>query len=213
MLFLEKSGVPIAVVRRMPRYFRYLSELLKNNVEKVSSQELSRRMNVTASQIRQDFNSFGGFGQQGYGYNVRSLYHEIGTILGYDLGLTAIIVGVGNLGNAIAHNINFEKRGVTLIGLFDIAPQTVGTLCNNIEVLHIDKLDDFCREKKPDIAILTLPKAQTPPMCQRLTELQIKGFWNFSNMELSGLTGVAIENVHLGDSLMTLCFDIKSRMQ
>lgn len=209
---MDKSIVPIAVIKRMPRYFRYLSELMKNNVEKVSSQELSRRMNVTASQIRQDFNSFGGFGQQGYGYNVRSLYNEIGTILGYDLGLTAIIIGIGNLGNAITHNINFEKRGVKLIGLFDISPSIVGTTYNNIEVLHVDSLDEFCKEKKPDIAVLTLPKPQTPPMCKHLAELGVKGFWNFSNMEITDIEGVSIENVHLGDSLMTLCFDIKSRL-
>ena len=206
---MEKS-VPIAVIKRMPRYFRYLSDLMKNNVEKVSSQELSRRMNVTASQIRQDFNSFGGFGRQGYGYNVRSLYNEIGSILGYDMGYTAIIIGMGNLGNAIAHNINFEKRGVKITGLFDVSDAVIGSTYKGLEVMHTDKLDKFCKDNNPDIAILTLPKLQTPPMCQRLASLGVKGFWNFSNMELESIKGVSIENVHLGDSLMKLCFDIKN---
>ncbi len=207
---MEKN-VPIAVVKRMPRYFRYLSELMKNNVERISSQELSRRMNVTASQIRQDFNSFGGFGQQGYGYNVRSLYNEIGSILGYDMGYTAIIIGMGNLGNAIVHNINFEKRGVRLSGIFDVSESIVGNTYNGLKVMHTDELDKFCYENKPELAILTLPKLQTPPMCQRLTALGIKGFWNFSNMELDSIAGVAIENVHLGDSLMKLCYDVKNK--
>jgi redox-sensing transcriptional repressor len=166
-------------------------------------------MNLTASQIRQDLNCFGGFGQQGYGYNVLSLYNEIGLILGVDKQYKAIIIGIGNLGNAIANNVNFEKRGVKLIGLFDVSPLSVGTVCNNLTVRHMDTLEQFCKDTKPEIAILTLPKKEAPAVFERLTALKIKGFWNFSNMELTHNSDITIENVHLGDSLMTLCYSVK----
>lgn len=207
---MNKKSVPLGVVKRLPRYFRYLGDLLKNGVTRISSGELSERMQVTASQIRQDLNCFGGFGQQGYGYNVESLYTEIGVILGVEKHYKAVIIGIGNLGNAIANNINFEKRGVKLLGLFDVAPSTVGTVFNGLEVLHMDKLEEFCLANKPEIAILTLPKKEAPAVFLRLKELGLKGFWNFSNMELNSGDGITTENVHLGDSLMTLCFGIKS---
>jgi redox-sensing transcriptional repressor len=209
---LDKKNVPIAVIKRLPRYFRYLGDLIKNDVLKISSSELSKKMELTASQIRQDLNCFGGFGQQGYGYNVLSLYNEIGTILGVDKSYKAIVIGVGNLGNAIANNVNFEKRGVKLIGLFDVSPLAVGTTCNNIQVMHMNDLEKFCKEKKPDIAILTLPKKEAPSVFERLIKAKVKGFWNFSNMELSARNGITIENVHLGDSLMTLCYSIKTNL-
>lgn len=207
---MNKKSVPLGVVKRLPRYFRYLGDLLKNGVTRISSGELSERMQVTASQIRQDLNCFGGFGQQGYGYNVESLYTEIGVILGVEKHYKAVIIGIGNLGNAIANNINFEKRGVKLLGLFDVSPNTVGAVFNGLEVLHMDKLEEFCSANKPEIAILTLPKKEAPAVFLRLKELGIKGFWNFSNMELNSGDGITTENVHLGDSLMTLCFGIKS---
>lgn len=207
-----KKNVPIAVIKRLPRYFRYLSDLLKNNtMAKISSQELSRSMGLTASQIRQDLNCFGGFGQQGYGYNVKSLYYEIGNILGVDKLFKAIVIGAGNLGVAIANNVNFVKRGVKLIGIFDVAQSKIGAECNNLAVLDMDKLEAFCKEHKPQIAILTLPKTVAPEVFLRLKNCGIKGFWNFSNMELPVTETDVIENVHLGDSLMTLCYSIKEK--
>lgn len=210
---MNKKNVPISVVKRLPRYFRYLGDLIKNDVLKISSKELSNKMQVTASQIRQDLNCFGGFGQQGYGYNVLSLYQEIGHILGADRTCKAIIIGVGNLGNAIANNVNFKKRGAQLIGLFDISPSVIGTVCNNIIIESMDNIENFCTENKPDIAILTLPKKEAPAIFERLVRANIKGFWNFSNMELHSSEKIPVENVHIGDSLMTLCYSIKNENQ
>ncbi len=207
---MDKKNVSIAVVKRLPRYFRYLGDLIKNDVLKVSSNELSKKMQVTASQIRQDLNCFGGFGQQGYGYNVLSLYNEIGNILGANRNYKVIIIGIGNLGNAIANNVNFEKRGAKLIGLFDVLPSIIGTVCNNLIVNSMENLESFCNEYKPDIAVLTLPKKEAPEIFKRLIKANIKSFWNFSNMELIAPEGICVENVHIGDSLMTLCYCIKT---
>ena len=199
-----------AVIRRLPRYFRYLRELLAAGIMRISSGELAERMHVTASQIRQDLNCFGGFGQQGYGYNVKYLYGEISKILGVDRGFTAIIVGVGNLGRALINTPMFEKRGVAVKGLFDVAPKVVGSTYGRFTVQSIDEIHDFCRKNKVDIAILTLPKTEVYRMAESLAESGVRGFWNFSNAELclENFPDVIIENVHLGDSLMALCYSL-----
>ena len=198
-----------AVIRRLPRYFRYLRELIRNGISRISSKELSEKMNVTASQIRQDLNCFGGFGQQGYGYNVNHLYGKISTILGTDRGYTAIIVGIGNLGKALANNPLFEKRGVKITGLFDISDEVIGTDIGGMNVLNYAEIEKFLAENKTDIAVLTVPKNQAKNVAEKLAECGIRGFWNFSNMELAlPEYNVKIENIHLGDTLMTLCYEI-----
>ena len=199
-----------AVIRRLPRYFRYLRELLSNDIMRISSKELSERMNVTASQIRQDLNCFGGFGQQGYGYNVKYLYGEISKILGVDRGFTAVIVGIGNLGKALINTPMFEKRGVTVKGLFDVADGTVGQSFGKLTELDVSERCDFCSKGKIDIASLTLPKTEGYRTAESHAKAGVKGFWNFSNAELSleNYPDVIIENVHLGDSLMALCYSL-----
>ncbi len=199
-----------AVINRLPRYHRYLGELLKSDITRISSGELAKKMSLTASQIRQDLNCFGGFGQQGYGYNIRSLYDAIGNILGVSEDYRAVIVGIGNLGHALASHHMFKNRGVNLVGLFDKNPDIVGHTVNGLTVSHIDGLEEFCKNNSIDIAVMTVPKAETPVMCERLAKLGVRGFWNFSNMELKlpDYPGVHIENMHMGDSLMKLCYEL-----
>jgi redox-sensing transcriptional repressor len=199
-----------AVIRRLPRYFRYLREMINNDVMRISSGELSQKMGLTASQIRQDLNCFGGFGQQGYGYNVKHLYEEISKILGVHKKYNAIIVGVGNLGKALINTPMFEKRGVTVTGLFDVDENTVGKTYGKHTVLHIDSLKDFFEKNDVAIGIITVPRDQAAKTANNLAKLGIKGLWNFSNAEISleKYPDVIIENVHLGDSLMALCYEI-----
>ncbi len=201
--------VPEVVIKRLPRYYRYLGELLNQNIKRISSNALSQKMNVTASQIRQDFNYFGGFGQQGYGYNVEYLYNGIGDILGLNDGDTTIIVGAGNLGRALASHDNFKKRGFTLIGIFDNDPAVVGTEINGIKVMHIDNLEDFMQNNRVDIGILTVPHNAVNETAERLAENGVRGLLNFSYTELELSRNVEVENVHLSDSIMTLSYKIK----
>ena len=191
-----------AVVKRLPRYYRYLSELLEKGIGRISSQELSAKMNVTASQIRQDFNNFGGFGQQGYGYNVEYLYNEIGKILGLDRQYNYIIIGAGNLGRALGNYINFEKRGFILRGLFDQNPSLVGSKVRGVEVMSMDEMECFIRENDIDIAVLTIPKTSAVPVAERLVETRIRAIWNFAHVDLVVPERIQVENVHLSDSLM-----------
>ncbi len=208
----NSKQISSAVIKRLPRYFRYLRELIRNGVLRISSKELSEKMNVTASQIRQDLNCFGGFGQQGYGYNVKHLYNEISQILGTENGYSAIIVGVGNLGKALANNPLFEKRGVAITGLFDIDPTVIGTEVAGITVLDYNNIEQFLTQFPADIAVLTVPKSQGFEVAERLAKAGIRGFWNFSNMELSlSNYDVKIENIHLGDTLMTLCYELSTQ--
>ncbi len=195
------SGV---VIRRLPRYYRYLGELLASGITRISSKELSSKMRVTASQIRQDLNCFGGFGQQGYGYNVEHLHTEIGKILGIDGGRTMIIVGVGNLGKAIAGYGSFKRRGFALKGMFDVDEKLIGTKVEGIEIMGSDKMKEFVRKNKIDIAVLTIPKGCAQETADVLIEAGIKGIWNFTHKELTAPESVALENVHMSDSLMTL---------
>ena len=207
---MKKDKVSLSVIRRLPRYFRYLSDMMANGMTRISSKELSQRMGITASQIRQDLNCFGGFGQQGYGYNIEALYNEIKVILGAEDNNTAIIVGMGNLGTALAHNMNFIKRGVFLTGLFDISEHRIGKEINGMQIRNVSEIEAFCSDTKkiPDIAVLTLPKQETQAMAELLEKCGIKGLWNFANMELK-LKKAVVENVHMGDSLMLLCYALK----
>lgn len=197
-----------AVIGRLPRYFRYLGELKDDGVERISSQELSRIMNVTASQIRQDFNNFGGFGQQGYGYNVEYLYTEIGKILGLDKTHHLIIVGAGNLGQALANYMNFERRGFIFTGLFDVNPALYGKNIRGIRVRPMEEMADFVRQNNVDIAVLTIPKTEAEKVASQLTSVGIKAIWNFAHVDLAVPEGVQVENVHLSDSLMRLSYNI-----
>ena len=198
-----------AVIRRIPRYYRYLGELLDEGVERISSNELSSRMQVTASQIRQDLNNFGGFGQQGYGYNVKYLYEEIGKILGLNEKHNIIVIGAGNLGQALANYVKFEKLGFVIIGLFDVNPALKGTLVRGIEVRMLDELADFVKDHKVDIATLTMPKEAADSVADLVVSLGIHAIWNFAHVDLQVLDeNVVVENVHLSDSLMQLSYNI-----
>ncbi len=205
----NEKKVPAVVIKRLPRYYRYLGELIKQDVKRISSNALSIKMNVTASQIRQDFNYFGGFGQQGYGYNVEYLYNEIGEILGLNDGDTTVIVGAGNLGRAIASHGAFEKRGFKLVGIFDNNEKVIGTVINGIEVMSVDNLEDFLAKNRVDIGILTVPKAAVVETAERLVKCGVKGLMNFAYTELNFDKDIAVENVHLSDTLMTLSYKIK----
>lgn len=204
MATLGNKKVSAVVIRRLPRYYRYLGELLSNKITRISSAELSRRMGVTASQIRQDLNCFGGFGQQGYGYNVENLYMQMGKILGLSKKRKMIIVGAGNLGHAIANYANFEKRGFTLCGIFDNDKKKTQGEIAGMQIQHIKALETFIKEKSVDIAVLCVPKPYAQGMAERLARAGIKGIWNFSYTELLPPQGVVVETVHLSDSLMTL---------
>lgn len=192
------------VIRRLPRYFRYLTDLKDAGVERISSTELAEKMNVTASQIRQDFNCFGGFGQQGYGYNVQQLHKAIADIMGLSQNYKLIIIGAGNLGHALANYAGFARRGFHVVGMFDVHPELVGETAGGIPIEHIDNLESFCKKEKPEIAVLTVPKEAAVSVAERLPGLGIKGIWNFSYMELPVPKGIYVENVHLSASLMTL---------
>lgn len=206
----NSKQISSAVIKRLPRYYRYLRELIRNDVLRISSKELSEKMNVTASQIRQDLNCFGGFGQQGYGYNVKHLYNEISSILGTTKGYNAVIVGIGNLGKALANNPLFEKRGVTITGLFDIDKKIIGTEIDSVKISDFNDIEKFCTENPVDIAVLTVPKNVASDVAERLAACGVRGFWNFSNMELTltNYPNAKIENIHLGDTLMTLCYKL-----
>ena len=205
----NNNQVSIPVIKRLPRYHRYLEELKDMGIVRISSKELSQRMGLTASQIRQDLNCFGGFGQQGYGYNIEQLYNEIGLILGIDNKSKAIMIGAGNLGHAIATHLHFENRGFDLVGIFDNNPAVVGTNVGGRTVMDSATLDEFCAKEKPVIAILCIPAEYAAENADKLVQLGIKGFWNFTQCDLvSRYENVAVENVHLGDSLMTLCYQI-----
>ena len=210
-----KGKVSPVVVRRLPRYYRYLGELLREGIYRISSSELSRMMEVNASQIRQDLNCFGGFGQQGYGYNVKYLYAKIGEVLGTEAGFRAVIVGAGNLGRALAASHMFERRGVERLAMFDVKPDLIGQKISGIPVLDVSELERFFETEHPDIAVLTVPKEAAYDVSVRLAKAGVLGIWNFANMELKldEYPDVYIENVHLGDSLMVLNYGIRSRMK
>lgn len=205
---MEAKEISQAVIGRLPRYFRYLGELKDEGVERISSQELSELMQVTASQIRQDFNNFGGFGQQGYGYNVEYLYQEIGKILGLNREHHLIIVGAGNLGQALANYTSFERRGFLMKGIFDINEKLHGKRIRNMEVRPMEQVQQFIQDNDIDIAVLTIPKNKAVETAEHLMEYGIRAFWNFAHVDLKLPEHIVVENVHLSDSLMKLSYNI-----
>ena len=205
---MDNKEISQAVIGRLPRYFRYLGELKDDGIERISSQELSAIMKVTASQIRQDFNNFGGFGQQGYGYKVEYLYEEIGKILGLHKTHNLIIIGAGNLGQALANYMNFERRGFLFRGIFDNNPALFGKRIRDLEVQPMEELETFVKENEIDIAVLTIPKDNALEVAERLARQDIKGIWNFAHIDLNLSKEIQVENVHLSDSLMKLTYNI-----
>lgn len=200
--------IPQAVITRLPRYYRYLGDLKDQGIERISSQELSKLMSSTASQIRQDLNHFGGFGQQGYGYNVEYLHVEIGKILGLNQEHHLILIGAGNLGQAIANYMNFEKRGFIITGIFDQNPDLIGKSVRGIEIMPMEDMTDFISQNDVDIAVLTIPRAGAVTVAKQLVDCGIRGIWNFAHVDLEVPENVLVENVHLSDSLMKLSYRI-----
>ena len=205
---MEQRKISRAVISRLPRYYRYLGDLLEAGVERISSSDLSKKMHVTASQIRQDLNNFGGFGQQGYGYNVKYLYTEIGKILGLDRCHNFIIIGAGNLGQALANYASFETSGFILKSLFDVNPRLEGVTIRGIPVRMVDELEDFLKNNDIEIAALTLPKSKAIEVADILVDNGVKGIWNFAHTDLSLPKDVVVENVHLSDTLMKLSYNL-----
>lgn len=205
---VEEKSISKAVIKRLPRYYRYLGELMEEGIERISSNELSAKMRVTASQIRQDLNNFGGFGQQGYGYNVPYLYEEIGKILGLDKTHHMIIIGAGNLGQALANYVKFEKRGFKIVGVFDINPVLKGISIRGNGIRMMSELPDFLQKEDVQIAALTVPKSSAAEIAELLVENGIKAIWNFAHLDLNVPKDVIVENVHLSESLMRLSYNL-----
>ncbi|WP_167957905.1 redox-sensing transcriptional repressor Rex [Anaerosporobacter faecicola] len=208
---MYEKEISLAVIKRLPRYYRYLGELLENDVVRISSKELSEKMQVTASQIRQDLNNFGGFGQQGYGYNVEYLFTEIGKILGLDRKYHVIIIGAGNLGQALANYTDFERRGFLIKGIFDVNPRLEGISIRGNEIRMMDTLEQFVKTNSVHIAALTIPKAKAPQVAADLVSWGVKAIWNFAPTDLNLPKNITVENVHLAESLMRLSYNLKAR--
>lgn len=207
---MEEKEISKAVIGRLPRYYRYLGELISADVERISSNDLSQKMRVTASQIRQDLNNFGGFGQQGYGYNVKYLRTEIGKILGLDQSHNMIIIGMGNLGQALAHYASFEKNGFVMRGFFDVNPRLRGMEVRGIPIRMLDELEGFLEENQVDIAAIAIPKSEVVKVSDILVKCGIKAIWNFAHTDLNLPEDVIVESVHLSDSLMRLSYNISN---
>lgn len=207
---VEEKEISKAVISRLPRYYRYLGELTDSGVERISSNELSQKMHVTASQIRQDLNNFGGFGQQGYGYNVQYLRTEIGKILGLNQSHMMIIIGMGNLGQALANYTPFQRNGFIIKGLFDVNPCLDGKIIRGVPIRMIDELEVFLKENTIEIAALTIPKSEVVKVSDMLVKCGIKAIWNFAHTDLNLPEDVIVESVHLSDSLMRLSYNITS---
>ncbi len=205
---MQSREISQAVIQRLPRYYRYLGELLEDGVERISSNDLSKRMKVTASQIRQDLNNFGGFGQQGYGYNVKYLYTEIGKILGLEENHNMIIIGAGNLGQALANYAAFEKRGFVLKGIFDVRPELKGNEIRGVQIRMMDELKDFITNHNVEIAALTIPKDTAIEVANLLVDNGVRAIWNFAHTDLNLPEHIIVENVHLSESLMKLSYNI-----
>ena len=215
---MEERKISRAVIGRLPRYYRYLGDLMEAQVERISSSDLSKKMHVTAmkvtaSQIRQDLNNFGGFGQQGYGYNVKYLYTEIGKILGLDRNHNFIIIGAGNLGQALANYASFEKGGFLLKGIFDVNPRLEGVAIRGIPVRMMDELQEFLQENEIEIAALTIPKSKAKEVAELLVDNGIQAIWNFAHTDLNLPKDVIVESVHLSDSLMKLSYNVSRHQE
>ena len=205
---MEERQISQAVISRLPRYYRYLGDLLAHDVERISSNDLSKKMNVTASQIRQDLNNFGGFGQQGYGYNVKYLHTEIGKILGLDVEHSIVIIGAGNLGQALANYSSFEDKGFRLKGIFDVNPRLEGVTIRGVPIQMIENLKSFVMENNIEIAVLTIPKTKAVQVAETLADTGIKAIWNFAHTDLQLPNSIIVENVHLSESLMRLSYKL-----
>lgn len=208
---MDKKKISMAVVRRLPKYQRYLKELMGNDVDRISSKELSKKIGFTASQIRQDLNCFGDFGQQGYGYNVKDLYNKICEILGLNREYNTIIIGAGNIGQAVANYMNFDKLGFKLTGIFDINPKLIGLKIRDIEIMDTDYLDKFLKESKVDIAILCVPQNSAQRITNVLIDGGVQGIWNFAPVDLVVPETIIVENVHLSESLLTISYLMNRR--
>ncbi len=208
-----RDNISMSVIRRLPRYYRFLGDLERQGINRISSKALAEKMGVGASQIRQDLNCFGGFGQQGYGYNIPSLRKQIAEILGIPNKYDCIIIGAGNLGRAIATHMNFEERGFCLTAVFDQNESLAGKLVSGLPIRHISGLDDYCRSEKPKVAMLCVPRSAAESLGHQLVRLGIKGIWNFTHFDFGEMDGVAVENVHLGDSMMTLCYNVTRNLE
>lgn len=205
----KKSGISISVIKRLPRYYRFIGELVKQGTVRISSGELAEKMSLTASQIRQDLNCFGGFGQQGYGYNLIELQAEIGKILGVTQGYKTVLIGAGNLGRAIATHMNFSEYGCRLVGIFDSDAAKAGTTVAGLDVMPVTQMESFFAAEQPQIAILCIPKTSAQELADKLVALGIKAFWNFSHYDIKiSHKDVVVENVHLGDSIMMLSYSL-----
>ncbi|NLM84608.1 MAG: redox-sensing transcriptional repressor Rex [Clostridiales bacterium] len=205
----QQKKIPDIVIKRLPIYYRFLTNLHQMGISRVSSSDLGKKMGITSSQVRQDFFNFGSFGLQGYGYDVEQLRQEIGNILGLNKQRTMIIIGAGHLGQALARHSAFEKEGYSVIGVFDINPHLVGTKIRDIEIMHVNRISQFCKENKVDIAVITVPRTYAKDVADLVISLGIKGIWNFTSVKLSVPDNVAVENIHLSDSLMTLGYYVK----
>ena len=210
----KRDNISMLVVRRLPRYYRFLTELHAEGVMRISSKELADKMKLTASQVRQDFNCFGGFGQQGYGYSVEQLKNEIESILGINITKKAILVGAGNLGRAVASHMAFEPKGINLIGIFDKNEQLIGTRLRNVIIANTSQIELLCKKNAPNLAILCVPKDAAQTLSRRLYAMGIRYYWNFSHYDLTtDYPDVVVENVHMSDSLMTLCYRISDDIE
>ncbi|MBQ1928170.1 MAG: redox-sensing transcriptional repressor Rex [Clostridia bacterium] len=210
---MSKNSVPKSVINRLPRYYRFLASLRTRGIVRISSRELAEKMGFTASQIRQDLNCFGGFGQQGYGYNVEQLYGEIGVILGLDERKKVILIGAGNLGRAIVTHMPFEQRGFSLVGIFDSKESIAGQVIRGLPVRNISVLDEFCSENRPTAAILCIPPDAAPAIVDQLVRYGIKGFWNFSHYDINRkYPDIPVESVHLNDSLMAFSYRLTEEL-
>jgi len=206
---MKKQKVSDAVIHRLPRYYRHLNDLYNKGVVRISSSSLGTKMDITASQIRQDLSCFGEFGQQGYGYNVEELRKEIGHILGIDKGHRLIIIGAGHLGHALLQNFDFARSGFQVDTAFDISPALIGTEIRGVTIRSMDELEDYVSAYHPDVAVLTVPQYEAQPLANKLIAMGIRGFWNFTNVELStSVPGVFFEDIHFVDTLLTLSYRI-----
>ena len=209
----KKKNISMAVIKRLPKYYRYLQELMQNEVERISSKELGEKIGFTASQIRQDLNCFGDFGQQGYGYNVKELYAQIGLILGLDKEYKGIIVGAGNIGQAIANYSRFTQSGLTIEAIFDANPKLVGMKIRDVEINDIDKLEEYLSKNSINIGIICVPKLNAQKVCNKLIEGGVEGIWNFAPVDLHVPENIKVENVHLSESLLTLIYLLHDKQE
>ena len=201
----KKKNISMAVIKRLPKYHRYLYELMRNDVNRISSKELGERIGFTASQIRQDLNCFGDFGQQGYGYNIKELYNQISKILGIDKTYNTVIVGAGNIGQAIA-NYRFDRTGINLLGIFDSSPKLIDTMIKNVKVQDIINLKEHLKQNQIDIGVICVPRSDAQKVCDEMVKNGVKGIWNFAPIDLVVPNEITVENVHLSESLMTLIY-------